>query len=104
MSKAAPFNLDDINSVKLQRVDVPAEAKTIDDEAKFSDEEMAVVERLEKLWDNHDGDIEAIYEELGENPGKCLKYPPSNGSEFGQKYVRGYFTYTEENEDKSSKK
>jgi hypothetical protein len=37
------------------------------------------------LYKLHGGDLNAIFNELGDHPGKALKYPPSNAEEFAQK-------------------
>jgi len=46
-----------------------------------------------QLYEKHEGDIEKIFAELGDNPGKALKYPPSDANEFAVKYVEGNYTY-----------
>ena len=48
---------------------------------------------LVELYDKHGGNLTAIFGELGEDPGKALKYPPVTGPEFAQKYVQGKYTY-----------
>jgi hypothetical protein len=37
------------------------------------------------LYEKHEGDIEKIFLELGDHPGKALKYPPSDAKEFAVK-------------------
>jgi len=51
---------------------------------------------LEALYQKHGGDVRAIFDELGENPRKALKYPPKSASEFAAKYLDGGYTYTDE--------
>jgi len=48
---------------------------------------------FEKLYIDNDGDVQKIFEVLGENPGKALKYPPENAKEFGRKYTQGFYEY-----------
>merc|ERR1740130_1196499 len=50
---------------------------------------------LSALYTKHGGDIKAVFEVLGENPGKALKYPPADADTFGAKYVQGFYTYLE---------
>ncbi|CAM9133702.1 unnamed protein product [Heterosigma akashiwo] len=98
MSKGGmPFSLSELKDVELKHVDEPAESKVITAEAKiseYSEGEQIVIDRLEKMWERLDGNIEAVFSELEENPGKCLKYPPADKGEFARKYVRGFYTYS----------
>ncbi|CAM9951602.1 unnamed protein product [Ectocarpus fasciculatus] len=59
-------------------------------EEKTSAEEL---EPYERLFRQHKGDLRAMFDELGEDPGKALKYPPSNAEEFARVYTRGGYTY-----------
>ncbi|CAM9115474.1 unnamed protein product [Ectocarpus sp. 13 AM-2016] len=59
-------------------------------EEKASAEEL---EPYERLFRQHKGDLRAMFDKLGEDPGKALKYPPSNAEEFARVYTRGGYTY-----------
>mmetsp|Transcript_41437 Transcript_41437/g.129770 ORF Transcript_41437/g.129770 Transcript_41437/m.129770 type:complete len:151 (+) Transcript_41437:166-618(+) len=50
----------------------------------------------EALYEKHNGDIRSIFDELGENPGKCLKYPPADAKEFAERYFDGGYTYVDQ--------
>jgi hypothetical protein len=56
-------------------------------------EDTAALEPLIELYGKHAGDLTAIFAELGDHPGKALKYPPADANEFATKYMGGYFTY-----------
>jgi hypothetical protein len=43
---------------------------------------------LKDLYDKHAGNLIEIFAELGDNPGKALKYPPKDRDDFAKK-VRG---------------
>jgi hypothetical protein len=53
------------------------------------------LEPLTNLYLLHEGDLEKIFSELGDHPGKALKYPPANAVEFAEKYIGGYYTYVD---------
>ncbi|KAK1942697.1 hypothetical protein P3T76_006196 [Phytophthora citrophthora] len=55
----------------------------------------SVAEKLTALYKKFDGDINAIFEELDENPRKALKHPPTSATEFGKKYAQGFYTMAE---------
>ncbi|CAM9364442.1 unnamed protein product [Ectocarpus sp. 8 AP-2014] len=59
-------------------------------EEKASAEEL---EPYERLFHQHKGDLRAMFDDLGEDPGKALKYPPPNAEEFARVYTRGGYTY-----------
>ena len=46
------------------------------------------------LYNKHDGDIEAIFRSLNENPEKALKphHKPKTAREFAEKYSEGYYS------------
>ena len=46
---------------------------------------------LEDLYTKYNGDIQAIFDELGESARKALKYPPKDAAEFASKYYEGYY-------------
>ena len=52
-----------------------------------------VLDPLVELYDKHGGNLSKIFAELGEDPGKAMKYPPATGPEFAAKYVEGRYTY-----------
>ncbi len=45
------------------------------------------------LYKKHDGDLDGIFKELKEDPGKAKKYPPEDAEQFAEKYRKGFFTY-----------
>ena len=49
-----------------------------------------------ELYNRFGGDLRAIFDHLGENPGKALKYPPKDAADFAAKYYAGGFTYADE--------
>ncbi|CAM9911518.1 unnamed protein product [Scytosiphon promiscuus] len=62
-------------------------------------EEKASAEELEpyvKLFQRHNGDLRAMFDDLGEDPGKAIKYPPANAQAFATVYTRGGYTYVPE--------
>jgi hypothetical protein len=48
----------------------------------------------EQLYTKHNGDINAIFAELGESPEKALRHPPASAHEFAEKYSQGFYTAT----------
>lgn len=40
---------------------------------------------LKALYATHGGDLVAIFAELGDDPGKAIKYPPKDADEFATK-------------------
>jgi len=40
---------------------------------------------LKALYSTHGGDLTAIFAELGDDPGKAIKYPPKDADEFATK-------------------
>jgi len=56
-------------------------------------EDTDTTKPLVELYEKHVGDLEKIFKELGDNPGKALKYPPNDAKEFARKYTAGYYTY-----------
>ncbi|OWZ12223.1 hypothetical protein PHMEG_00014649 [Phytophthora megakarya] len=54
-----------------------------------------VAEKLKALYEKFNGDINAIFEELDENPRKALKHPPTSATDFGTKYAQGFYTMAE---------
>ena len=55
------------------------------------DKDEKTVFNLEDLYDKHHGDIQAIFDELGESARKALKHPPKDATEFATKYYEGYY-------------
>ena len=58
---------------------------------------------LKQLYDDCEGDVEAVFQCLGEDPGKALKYPPSSSTDFVSRYLAGEFTYVEVRKQPSKK-
>ncbi len=56
-------------------------------------EDDATAAPLVELYEQHSGDLVAIFAALGDNPGKAIKYPPSDAREFASKYIGGFYTY-----------
>ncbi|CAN0352123.1 unnamed protein product [Pylaiella littoralis] len=81
----------------LRHADTPQEHV----EEKASAEEL---EPYQRLFQHHEGDLRAIFNALGENPGKALKYPPKNAVEFARIYTKGGYTYTQDAAAKSPRK
>ena len=48
-------------------------------------DDTETVTMLKGLYDKHGGKIEPLFEELGDHPGKALKYPPADADEFAKK-------------------
>mmetsp|Transcript_2399 Transcript_2399/g.5220 ORF Transcript_2399/g.5220 Transcript_2399/m.5220 type:complete len:107 (+) Transcript_2399:58-378(+) len=98
-TKGAPaFNLADLragakklHSVEESSGDKKAQGKTVADEG-----EEAVLKAYIDLYNKFGGDIDRIFDELGENPGKAKKYPPKSAEDFATRYYAGGFTYADE--------
>lgn len=58
-------------------------------------EYVALMAKLESLYEKHAGNIEAIFAELGESAEKALRYPPSNSKDFAERYVLGFYLRSE---------
>jgi hypothetical protein len=98
------FALGDLqNGAKaLARTDV-APRKVESKDAAAETEEMQTF--LEELYVKHKGDLDEIFSELNENPGKAKKYPPENETVFAEKYRAGFYSYiSEENKGKAESK
>ena len=52
-----------------------------------------VADAMASMFTEMDGDIDRIFETLGENPYKAKKYPPADAEEFGRKYAAGFYEY-----------
>ena len=52
-----------------------------------------VADAMATMHTEMDGDIDRIFETLGENPYKAKKYPPADAEEFGRKYATGLYEY-----------
>mmetsp|Transcript_48703 Transcript_48703/g.62512 ORF Transcript_48703/g.62512 Transcript_48703/m.62512 type:complete len:102 (+) Transcript_48703:60-365(+) len=93
-AKGGPaFNLSDIQSgaKDLRTVEEPAKKA----EGK-NDEDDTTLQVYIDLYEKYNGDLVKIFDELSENPGKAIKYPPKNAQDFAQKYYQGAFTYADE--------
>lgn len=78
-----------------RRDDVECSAKLASRQKQEADASDAMTQGLKKLYGDHSGNLEAIFEVLGEDPGKALKYPPKDAMEFATKYLAGGYTYVE---------
>ncbi len=92
MSGAKPsFSLSDLQGgmKQLNNVTAPSEAK----KASTEDVEQESLRVYEDLYEKHDGDLDAIFAELGANPEKAKKphNRPKDAKEFAKKYVQGFF-------------
>ncbi|CAM9841509.1 unnamed protein product [Ascophyllum nodosum] len=88
IKQCAGPELDDLSkgAKSLRHTENPqehAEAKTLPED----------LEPYRKLFHEHNGNLRAIFDDLGEDPGKALKYPPANADEFARVYVNGGYTY-----------
>lgn len=72
---------------------VPAEAKESRQGSASSKDACGMLEHLEDMYARHGGNLRDIFDDLGENPGKALKYPPRDAREFATKYLEGGYTY-----------
>ena len=52
-----------------------------------------VADAMASMFTEMDGDVDRIFETLGENPYKVKKYPPADAEEFGRKYATGFYEY-----------
>ena len=48
---------------------------------------------MAQMFTSMDGDVDALFDKLGENPYKAKKYPPADAAEFGRKYAQGFYEY-----------
>ena len=97
------FALGDLTAgaKKLQPTAAAPKTESKDDVA----ESEAMQKYLEDLYLKHNGDLDEIFDELKENPGKAKKYPPSDEVVFAQKYRAGFYSYiSEENNGKAESK
>jgi len=62
-------------------------------DVKGDDETEEMTERLENMYEKYSGNLDDIFEELGEDPGKAKKYPPENAKVFARKYREGFYSY-----------
>ena len=51
------------------------------------------MQMLENMYKKYSGDLDEIFDELGEDPGKAKKYPPENAKVFARKYREGFYSY-----------
>lgn len=84
------------NGVPQKRAVAP-EAEAAKAEAIAEEEQTIRAMRLglEKLYNDKGGNLEDIFDTLGEDPGKALKYPPADATTFARKYLEGSYTYIE---------
>ncbi|KAG7394732.1 hypothetical protein PHYBOEH_004775 [Phytophthora boehmeriae] len=57
--------------------------------------DSSIADKVAALYEKLDGDINAIFEELEEDPRKALKHPPQSAADFGKKYAQGFYTIAE---------
>ena len=48
------------------------------------------------LYNRFNGNLDQIFDELQENPGKAKKYPPKDAHAFAERYYEGGYTYADE--------
>ena len=48
------------------------------------------------LYNRFNGNLDQIFDELQENPGKAKKYPPKDAQAFAERYYEGGYTYADE--------
>mmetsp|Transcript_41438 Transcript_41438/g.129784 ORF Transcript_41438/g.129784 Transcript_41438/m.129784 type:complete len:105 (+) Transcript_41438:166-480(+) len=98
MSKGGPlFSAADLQAGAKGLEDAgPAESKGAKSGGGDDKESFSMIDTLEALYEKHNGDIRSIFDELGENPGKCLKYPPADAKEFAERYFDGGYTYVDQ--------
>ncbi len=58
---------------------------------------------LVSLYTKHGGDLDAIFRELKEDPGKAKKYPPDDADAFADKYRKGFYTYIKSDAEAEAK-
>jgi len=87
---------------RLAESDGPAEAKG---PAAPDPEIVAREEAMEALYIKHDGDIQAIFDELNENAEKALKphNKPKSAKEFARKMVAGFYSLIKDEERAEAK-
>ena len=78
-------------SARMASTAAVASPATADARTATSDDATAAP--LVELYEQHSGDLVAIFAALGDNPGKAIKYPPSDAREFASKYIGGFYTY-----------
>lgn len=65
--------------------------KTTQQDALVYDKDTA--NAFAAMYTKNNGDTDAIFEQLGEDPYKVKKYPPKDAEEFGRKYAQGFYEY-----------
>ena len=71
-----------------------AQTKT-KERADSLDYDQGIAERYTKMYEQFNGDLDQLFDELNENPRKAKKYPPSDAHEFGIKYAQGFYACLE---------
>mmetsp|Transcript_1282 Transcript_1282/g.1294 ORF Transcript_1282/g.1294 Transcript_1282/m.1294 type:complete len:105 (+) Transcript_1282:220-534(+) len=66
--------------------------------SKTDPDEKASLSQLEELYNQYDGDLDKIFEELGANPEKAKKphNRPRDGAEFAEKFYKGFYSLVED--------
>ena len=73
----------------LREVEAPVPRSEI----KGDDDANEMEEQLVKMYEKCNGDLDAIFKELNEDPGKAKKYPPKDAEDFASKYRNGSYSY-----------
>jgi len=92
------FSLADLQrgAKRLATVEAPAEGKRAEADSKGGGDDSALV----ALYEKHEGDLDAIFAELGQSPEKAKKphHRPKSAAEFAAKFMEGYYTIIAESE------
>ena len=79
-----------------------AEVKSAGSKASAA-EDTEMQEMLVALYRKHGGDLDEIFKELKEDPGKAKKYPPEGAEQFAEKYRKGGYSYIKDEAAAESK-
>ncbi|GMH63929.1 hypothetical protein TL16_g03841 [Triparma laevis f. inornata] len=77
----------------LNNVEPPPESKAGAESKDAVEENEQLQTYLEELYVKNSGDLDAIFSELNEDPGKAKKYPPEDEKVFATKYRQGFYSY-----------
>mmetsp|Transcript_9031 Transcript_9031/g.8057 ORF Transcript_9031/g.8057 Transcript_9031/m.8057 type:complete len:108 (-) Transcript_9031:112-435(-) len=104
MASKGGFSIADLQqgAKKLNTVDQIAETKSNNKNIDFDE---SAIEPLEKLYNKYDGDLDLIFNELKANPSKAKKphHRPKSSKEFAVKYLQGFYSVIEDDNNADSK-